>query len=248
MDYIKLDIKDPHYWPQDLNVTNWLCEEVVHPGMRVLEIGADRVVFPRTTDVADCREVKLPDNVRLSLCNVTRERLPYPDKAFDFCFCRHTIEDLCNPELVLSEMSRVAKAGYIETPSPVAELCRGVDGPKTDGTSTDFRGYHHHHFIVWEHDGVLYLLTKFPLVEHLILAETALVGILRTSSAHWNTYYLWKDEIKFRHLQSTVDYKVTTEYVKLLNAALSQSLNSVNKFWEGCGILEYLERRKRRAS
>jgi hypothetical protein len=60
------------------------------------------------------------------------------------------MEDMGNPFLLIKEMERVAKAGYIETPSPIAEMGRGVDG-----SSPPFRGYHHHRFVVWVHEGEL---------------------------------------------------------------------------------------------
>jgi len=49
--------------------------------------------------------------------DITREKLPFKDNEFDFCLCTHTLEDLSHPFLVLDEMSRVAKRGYIVTPS-----------------------------------------------------------------------------------------------------------------------------------
>ena len=49
--------------------------------------------------------------------DITREKLPFKDNEFDFCLCTHTLEDLSHPFLVLDEMSRVAKRGYIATPS-----------------------------------------------------------------------------------------------------------------------------------
>jgi SAM-dependent methyltransferase len=47
---------------------------------------------------------------------------PFPDKFFDFFFCSHTLEDLRDPLAVCREMVRVAKAGYIETPSRAREI------------------------------------------------------------------------------------------------------------------------------
>jgi len=49
--------------------------------------------------------------------DITREKLPFNDNEFDICLCTHTLEDLSHPFLVLDEMSRVAKRGYIVTPS-----------------------------------------------------------------------------------------------------------------------------------
>jgi SAM-dependent methyltransferase len=47
---------------------------------------------------------------------------PYPDKFFDFSFCSHTLEDLRDPLTVCRELVRVAKSGYIETPSRLREI------------------------------------------------------------------------------------------------------------------------------
>ncbi len=49
--------------------------------------------------------------------DITREKLPFKNNEFDFCLCAHTLEDLSHPFLVLDEMSRAAKRGYIVTPS-----------------------------------------------------------------------------------------------------------------------------------
>lgn len=49
--------------------------------------------------------------------DITKEKLPFVDKEFDFCLCTHTLEDLYNPFLVMNEMQRVAKRGIIVTPS-----------------------------------------------------------------------------------------------------------------------------------
>ncbi|MBV8534474.1 MAG: methyltransferase domain-containing protein [Alphaproteobacteria bacterium] len=46
---------------------------------------------------------------------------PYPDKYFDFSFCSHVLEDVRDPLAVLREISRVSRAGYIETPSRARE-------------------------------------------------------------------------------------------------------------------------------
>jgi hypothetical protein len=55
---------------------------------------------------------------------------PAPAHLGFLCHLPHMLEDMYNPFPICAEMSRVAKAGYVETPSPVAELCRGVDGDK----------------------------------------------------------------------------------------------------------------------
>lgn len=52
-------------------------------------------------------------------------KLPFKDKAFDFVIARHILEHLEQPDLFLKELGRVAKAGYIETPSSFSECLYG---------------------------------------------------------------------------------------------------------------------------
>lgn len=51
----------------------------------------------------------------------TVERLPFRDKAFDFVIASHVLEHSSNPEAFLSELQRVAYAGYIEVPDAFME-------------------------------------------------------------------------------------------------------------------------------
>ena len=69
------------------------------------------------------------------------DRLPYPDKSFDFVVCRHTLEDIANPVAISKELVRVAKAGYLETPHRVYESTRGVERPW-------WAGHYHHRWLV----------------------------------------------------------------------------------------------------
>lgn len=66
-------------------------------------------------------------------CNINEEPLPFENNYFDFVFCSHTLEDINNPQFALSEISRVGKRGYIETPSIKWELIRGIQLPNIVG-------------------------------------------------------------------------------------------------------------------
>lgn len=74
--------------------------------------------------------------VTRDLCD--REPWPFPDRFFDYCMCSHTLEDIRDPLWVCSEMRRVAKAGYIETPSMAFELTRGREAGVPVGLSHHF--------------------------------------------------------------------------------------------------------------
>lgn len=49
------------------------------------------------------------------------ERLPFRDKSFDFVIASHVLEHSADPEVFLSELQRVARAGYIEVPDAFME-------------------------------------------------------------------------------------------------------------------------------
>jgi hypothetical protein len=69
-----------------------------------------------------------------------REPWPFEDGQFDFVICSHTLEDVRDPVWACEEMMRVARAGYIETPSRLEEQTAGVQG--------DWVGWGHHHWLV----------------------------------------------------------------------------------------------------
>ncbi len=126
-----------------------------------------------------------------------------------------------DPFLLLHEMERVGKAGYIETPSPLAELTRGVDGYANGNL---WRGYYHHRYFVWVRNGALTFISKWPVIEHLKYNDEAMESVLRRGPELWNTYYLWQDKIKFFHMEEPFDYTIDKEYPKLLwDAAVESS-------------------------
>ena len=47
--------------------------------------------------------------------------LPFNDNHFDFVNCTHVIEHVDKPKRAIEELQRVAKSGYIEVPSYIAE-------------------------------------------------------------------------------------------------------------------------------
>src|SRR5436309_8889391 len=91
----------------------------------VLEIGPGHIPFSAATHVVDWQAWPQLAGKPCKTLDVNQERLPFDDKSFDFVYCRHTLEDLYNPIHVCREIERVALGGYIETPSPIAELARG---------------------------------------------------------------------------------------------------------------------------
>lgn len=76
--------------------------------------------------------------IQRDLCD--RQPYPFAEGEIDFAICAQTLEDLRDPIWVCRELSRVARAGYIELPSRLEEQSYGVNGP--------FVGWSHHRWLI----------------------------------------------------------------------------------------------------
>lgn len=87
---------------------------------------------------------------RFDIC--AREPWPFADDQFDFSVCSHTLEDLRDPVWVCSELDRVSRAGYVETPSRLEEQALGVNGT--------WAGWTHHRWLVEQEGSGLVFVHK----------------------------------------------------------------------------------------
>jgi len=135
--------------------------DLIQPTDVVLDIGGWACPFNRANYVMDVqpfetrgfyRTIGLPASqggdrehfsqdtwIRRDLCD--REPYPFADKSIDFVVCSHTLEDIRDPLWVCSEMVRIAKQGYVELPSRLAESCRGWESERIAGLS-------HHRWLI----------------------------------------------------------------------------------------------------
>jgi hypothetical protein len=159
-----------------------------HGYRTVVDIGATpRCRFPAATVT-----VGWQSDYQIDLCS---ERLPFADSEVDFVFCRQTIEDLANPEWLLSEIRRVAKAGYIESPSPIVETSRRVD------CTGSHMGFYHHRWIVYSENNTLTCLAKYPLIERLPVTDYGEKLLRGNSPAPWQTRHQWTGPLNYKVLQ-----------------------------------------------
>lgn len=164
--------------------------------------------------------------------NLSNEELPWDDDEVSFLYARHTIEDLDDPDWCLSEIQRVAKAGYIETPSPIVECCKGVDAELAkNGKRPPWRGYNHHRSICWDSAGEFSVVGKFPMLEYIDLGagEETLADLLNTGPLHWNTYFAWTGKLRYRIYRHEVDFEVGHGYGELLDKAMTESQESARR-------------------
>ncbi len=125
--------------------------------------------------------------------NADGEHLPFSDDEFDYIICCHVLEHADDPVQFLKEQSRVAKRGYIETPSFLGEFLH----PKQS-----------HKWVILEIDGklVLFEKEKMPAYEHdygtvflnYIPYQSLAYKILQIVEPQFSANrYEWKDGIDF---------------------------------------------------
>lgn len=118
------------------------------------------------------------------------EKLPFKDKYFDFVIASHVLEHSTDPYLFLSEIQRVAKAGYIEVPDAFFERLN----PYRD----------HRLEITCNNNQLVILKKKAPIQDQeLVDLYKGRVKTLFTSSVipdhpfDFHVRYYWKDTIDF---------------------------------------------------
>lgn len=102
----------------------------IKPNDLVLEIGSGDNPKPRSDVLCD----KLPEDDTQRGGSIAIDRpfiaadghyLPFSDKSFDYIICCHVLEHAEDPDLFISELMRVGKGGYIETPTEIGERLYG---------------------------------------------------------------------------------------------------------------------------
>lgn len=206
---------------------------------RVLEIGPGSSPFEAANEFVDwCDWPELKGRGPVHAIDINEQQLPFADKSFDFVYCRHTLEDIYNPMRLLREMSRVGRSGYLETPSPMTEFTRHVQGPRLP-----FRGFAHHRYLFWvqrdERGEILHILPKMPLIEHITFGnEAKLAEMLQTGPLYWNTYHLWDEQTPLRyHLwRHGQDFLLIENYRDVINSAIRSAIDHCDAFATRLGV------------
>jgi hypothetical protein len=138
---------------------------------RVLDVGGCASPLNTATHMIDClpSEAAGPplvegDPVRVgpaawTVADVCDGAWPFADGYFDFAFCSHLLEDVRDPIFVCRELSRVARAGYVETPSRLREALHqkgGYHWRRLVGRPLRVGFGHHRWFVEREGDGLVF--------------------------------------------------------------------------------------------
>lgn len=212
------------FWAPIQNTLDF-CEDYITKNKctKILEIGPGPRPFKHATHFIEHEARFVKENT--TVIDVEFDSFPFPDKYFDFVYCRHVLEDLDNPFHCISEIQRVSNAGYIETPNPVAEISRYV-------SDTDHRGYIHHRWFVAADFDKLYFLAKYPMFEYTTneSLNERFYSLLK-NPFNWNTYYFWENDIRFFKYKAMIDFDFTsTTMSKVMTEMLETGCKNAKDF------------------
>jgi hypothetical protein len=205
------------YYLPFTDILEYLVKRYKH-SKSVLEIGPGYVPFPLSTVSIGFNE-KIEKYIEIDIDNTP---FPFEENEFDFSYCRHVLEDIQNPEFAIQQIFKCSRQGYIETPSPLIEISRGVE-------SQDYCGYIHHRYIVWNDIDTVYFLPKYPVAES-ATKNPRLIEIANNYPIYWNNYILWDKPMHTVVYRNGVNMEVRKDYANLLNRAIKESIESTNRF------------------
>ena len=147
----------------------------------------------------------------------SRKPFPFKDKQFDFVFCSHTLEDLKDPAWVCSEIIRIGKRGYIETPSRWIESKTRVGG--TLKFPQKLAGYFNHLWFVEVINNELVFTSKNPLIH--VLKDFQIKNVISPILE-----FFWENEFKYRE---KLILSVNDAVYDLLNFKLTEVKNETER-------------------
>ena len=222
------------FWAPNPLLVNKLVEFLKFRDIKtnIIDIGcgSGTAKFPVATHLLDFNEIENGDtSIKLDL---DFDKFPHINNFFEFIYCRHTLEDIQNPVNAFNEFIRISKVGYIETPSPLVEIMKGVDAQNI------YRGYIHHRYIVWSdlETNTLYFLPKYPIIEYVTINDELLkkfTYLLNNFSIYWNNYYFWDiNGLKPNIIiyRNGINFNVDTDYSRLINKAIESSFKYTENF------------------
>lgn len=185
----------------------------------VLEIGPGNYPFWRSDiylerDVYENKERAGNLVIDKPLIVADAHSIPLADKSIDFVFCAQVLEHSENPEVLISEMNRIGRKGYIETPNFYRELMFGWP--------------FHKWFIEKENDKlILYpnnLLQYFGGFFHKLQVEDFnFAHFCAVNFEKLNVYYEWGDKIKY-------EIRNCNEYLSKFNSIEKFYIDSTSKY------------------
>ena len=135
--------------------------------------------------------------------------LPFADGAFDYVICAHVLEHVEDPKQLIAELTRVARRGYIETPSEIGER---------------IYGWHYHRWIVNLIDGRLTLQKNNQKPQFGQLFHT-----LASEDKHWKRFHITHHNLFLVQYEweNKIDYEILPEAEPMLDLECPATLQTL---------------------
>ena len=132
--------------------------------------------------------------------------LPFADSSFDYIICSHVLEHVENPEQLISELTRTASRGYIETPSELGER---------------LYGWPYHNWVVNLLDGQLILQQKVDKSQF-----GQLFHVLATHDRSYARFHLLHHDLFLVQYEweGQIDYKIVPPDIEVLNLESAEAI------------------------
>lgn len=159
-------------------------------------------------------------------------KLPFKDKSFDFVIASHILEHMPNPEVFLSELQRVGKAGYIETPNFICERFIPCEAHCLEvGLVSE---------TLQIHKKAAALEDKFFSDLDFLAVNTDWKNLYFSHPAMFHVRYFWDNEIKYRISNPEISCEWVGEIYKNSNGTEATTENSPRRMdWRSIGSFFY---------
>ena len=144
--------------------------------------------------------------IQLDIC---KDRLPFPNKCFDFVYCGNILEDVRDPIKVCQEIIRVGQSGYIESPTIWIECQHGVDD---DPLADAYPGFNNHRWLVYVINNKLTFIPKLPILSAKTFISPEEKDLYLQNHKMWNFGLYWTDRFEI----DIVIYPNRDQYIDLI--------------------------------
>ena len=202
-------------YPDDYSYQSTFMKNVPASGI-ILDISSGHNPFPRATILSD-RYLEMTthrhepitiDDRPFVLLDV--HHLPFKTKSIDYVYCSHVLEHVDDPIQACAEIMRIAKAGYIETPTLMKDA---LFSWARDSTHKWYVVQHRNRLVFFEYDDRRQQGVRSTLWRDAILSERyhPLQDLFYPNQDLFNSYLEWTSEFQVTVFYLDRDQPVTLE-------------------------------------
>lgn len=245
----KEEIDNKDYSKRIEEINNFVINfTVLYNYSKIVDIGSGKNPFILANSIIDYNTKYEIQNNNVKAYNnldVDKNPLPFENKSIDFVYSRYLLQEIQNPDFVIDEITRVSNSGYIETPSPLMEITKGIDNSISSNFNGIFTGYIHHRYIVWSDNEKceIYFLPKYNCILDTIMTLN-IDKNLYNNKFYRNNYFIWKDKIpKVIVYKQGINFgfkNFIQEYLELVLEAVKKSIENTDKFLLSYKVNKYI--------